>query len=125
MTLVTIDGARGEMPVYVAKPAGDGPWPGVLVISDALGMTTDLRNQTDWLADEGYFAVAPDLYYWGGRIRCMFTAMRQFTAGEGEIFDDLAAVHELACRPGGLQRSGRCHRVLYGGRLRADARSQG
>lgn len=94
MTLVTIDGARGEMPVYVAKPAGDGPWPGVLVISDALGMTTDLRNQTDWLADEGYFAVAPDLYYWGGRIRCMFTAMRQFTAGEGEIFDDLAAVHD-------------------------------
>ena len=94
MSLVTIDGARGEMSVYVAKPVVEGPWPGVLVISDALGMTTDLRYQADWLAGEGYLAVAPDLYYWGGRLRCMFTAVRQFAAGEGEVFDDLAAVRD-------------------------------
>lgn len=87
-----IRGARGEMGLYVAKPSGEGPWPGVLVISDALGMTTDLRRQADWAAGEGYLAVAPDLYYWGGRLRCMFTAIRQFAAGEGEVFDDLAAV---------------------------------
>lgn len=93
-TELKIEGARGGMSLYVAKPAGEGPWPGVLVISDALGMTTDLRNQTDWLAYEGYLAVAPDLYYWGRRIRCMFTAMRQFTAGEGEVFDDLATVRD-------------------------------
>lgn len=87
-----IPGSRGEMLLYVANPRSEGPWPGVLVISDALGMTTDLRNQADWLAEEGYLAVAPDLYYWGGRLRCMFTAMRQLSAGEGEVFDDLAAV---------------------------------
>lgn len=89
-----IRGARGEMSLHVAKPLGEGPWPGVLVISDALGMTTDLCNQADWLATEGYLAVAPDLYYWGGRLRCMFSAVRQFSAGEGEIFDDLAAVRD-------------------------------
>lgn len=94
MSLVTIEAARGDMSLYVAKPAGEGPWPGVLVISDALGLTTDLRNQADWLAGEGYLAVAPDLYYWGGRLRCMFTAMRQFAVGEGEVFDDLAAVRD-------------------------------
>lgn len=88
----SISGSHGEMPLYVARPGGQGPWPGVLVISDALGMTTDLRNQADWLAGEGYLAVAPDLYYWGGRLRCMFTTLRQFSAGEGEVFDDLAAV---------------------------------
>jgi carboxymethylenebutenolidase len=92
MSLVAIDGARGEMPLYVAKPSGMGPWPGILVISDALGMTTDLRNQADWLAGEGYLAAAPDLYYWGGRLRCMFTAIRQFAAREGEVFDDLSVV---------------------------------
>lgn len=82
------------MPLYVAKPREEGPWPGVVVISDALGMTTDLRNQADWLAGEGYLAVAPDLYYWGGRLRCMFSAMRQFAAGEGDVFDDFVLVRD-------------------------------
>jgi carboxymethylenebutenolidase len=92
MTALTITGKRGEMPVYVAMPSKAGPWPGVVVISDALGMTTDLRRQADWLASEGYMAAAPDLFYWSGRLRCMFSAMRQALAREGDLFDDLDAV---------------------------------
>ena len=89
---VTIPGTRGAMPLHVAVPDGAGPWPAVLVISDALGMTTDLRNQSDWLAGAGYLAAAPDLFYWGGRIRCLFTTMRQALSGEGQVFEDLEAV---------------------------------
>lgn len=95
---LTIQGARGDMPVYVSVPPTDGPWPGVVVISDALGMTTDLRNQTDWLAGEGYLAAAPDLYYWGGRLRCMFSLMRQALAVEGDVFEDFSAVRNWLVR---------------------------
>jgi carboxymethylenebutenolidase len=92
MSEVAIQGTRGEMPLYVATPSRAGPWPGVLVISDALGMTSDLRKQADWLAEHGYLTVAPDLYYWGGRLRCMFSAMRGAIAREGDLFADFEAV---------------------------------
>jgi carboxymethylenebutenolidase len=56
-------------------------------------MSSDLRHQADWLASEGYLAAAPDLYHrGGGRLRCMFRAMRSATRREGETFDDLDAV---------------------------------
>jgi carboxymethylenebutenolidase len=91
MAEATIPGHSGEMTVHVAIPEGTGPWPGIVIVHDALGMTSDLRNQASWLASEGYIAAAPDLYYGGGKLRCMFSAMRQAVARKGGIFDDLDA----------------------------------
>jgi carboxymethylenebutenolidase len=82
MADVVIATPNGHMPAYVAIPAGSGPWPGVVVIHDFTGMSHDLRNQADWLAGEGFLAAAPDLYYWGSRLRCLWTIMREVTAGK-------------------------------------------
>jgi len=71
------------MPAYVATSAPPGPWPGVIVLDDVAGMSYDLRNQADWLASEGYLGPGPDLYHSGSRLRCLWTIMREVTAGSG------------------------------------------
>ena len=81
----------GEMPAYFASPAGAAPWPGVVVVSDVMGMSNDLRNQVAWLASEGYLAVAPDLFFRGSKIMCLRAIFRDALAHKGRTFDDLEA----------------------------------
>lgn len=100
---VTIPTAHGDVPMYVAEPPSTAqtPWPGVVVIHDILGMTSDARNQAEWLAGEGFLAAAPNLFHWGGRISCIRAAMRELKERKGRVFDEVEAVRAwLAGQPG-------------------------
>jgi carboxymethylenebutenolidase len=59
----------GGMPAHVARPAGNGPWPSVLVIQEAFGLNEHIKDVTRRVAGEGYVALAPDLFYRGGKGR--------------------------------------------------------
>lgn len=86
-----ISTGRGETPAYCAVPTTPPPWPGVVVIHDITGMSHDLRAQADWLAGQGFLAVAPDLYYWSSRLGCLRTIMRDLGKRAGRSFGDIEA----------------------------------
>lgn len=58
----------GGMPAFVARLEG-GPRPAVLVIQEAFGLNNHIREVTQRIAAEGYVALAPDLYWRGGKGR--------------------------------------------------------
>jgi carboxymethylenebutenolidase len=78
---------------HLAVPAvGAGPWPGVVVLHELLGLTDDVREHADRLAAAGYLAVAPDLFTAGGRLRCLRATFRALSRGHGPAVDDVLAV---------------------------------
>src|SRR4051812_15145220 len=91
----------GDVPAFIAKPpAGEGPWPGVVVIHEAFGLNDDIREHATRLAAAGYLAIAPDLFRGKGMARCLLGTFRALGAGRGRQFDDIDAVRrELADRP--------------------------
>lgn len=47
---------------YVAKPAGDGPFPAVILIHEWWGLNQNIKDLADDFAEQGYVALAVDLY---------------------------------------------------------------
>lgn len=56
----------GDCPGYVYRPPGSGPWPGVLVFMDGIGIRPAMLELGARLAGYGYFVLLPDLFYRSG-----------------------------------------------------------
>ena len=59
---ITIPGKDGSFMGYLALPEG-GKGPGVVVIQEIFGVNPWVRSVADWLASEGYMALALDLFW--------------------------------------------------------------
>src|SRR5512141_922408 len=53
----------GPVEGYLGRPAGDGPWPTVIVIQEWWGLDNQTESIVDRFAGLHYLAFAPDLYH--------------------------------------------------------------
>ena len=60
---ISIAADGGAFDAYLARPAQDGPAPGIVVIQEIFGVNPNIKGVADWLAGEGYCALALDLFW--------------------------------------------------------------
>jgi carboxymethylenebutenolidase len=48
---------------FLARPSGEGPFPGVIVIQEWWGLNDNIKDIAQRFAGEGFAALAPDLYH--------------------------------------------------------------
>lgn len=48
---------------YIARPQGRGPFPAIVVLMEAYGITRHIQGVCERLAAAGYVALAPDIYH--------------------------------------------------------------
>jgi carboxymethylenebutenolidase len=90
----TVQLATGT-PAIRVQPAGEGPWPGVVMIHEVFGIDDVLVRQAHRLASAGYLVLAPDLFSEASKIRCIARTMRSLSAGQGRPFELIEAAREL------------------------------
>ena len=53
----------GQMEAFEARPKDSGSYPGIVVLMEAFGLNDHIKKVTERIAQEGYVAIAPDLYH--------------------------------------------------------------
>ncbi|MHB8635942.1 MAG: dienelactone hydrolase family protein [Fimbriimonadaceae bacterium] len=61
VTLTLDDGA--QMGAYSARPIGEGPFPGIVVLQEAFGVNAHIRDMVARFALQGFVALAPELFH--------------------------------------------------------------
>jgi carboxymethylenebutenolidase len=59
---ISVKGRDGTFNAYIARPK-TSPAPTVVVLQELFGVNADIRKTCDELAEQGFVAVAPDLFW--------------------------------------------------------------
>ena len=106
MTTIEIAAPDGPIDALLGIPQGKGPWPGVVVIHDAIGYGRTTRSISQRIAPAGYMALTPNMFARGGRARCVTRVMRELLTKRGRALDDiLAARDHLLAMPECIRRA--------------------
>lgn len=101
--VLTAEGLAGQrLPTYWAEPAGEGTFPGLVVIHEISGLNDDIRNIARRLAGEGYVAMAVDLFSGRNRAVCLarvFYGLLVRPLGNGTVAEIQAALESLRRHP--------------------------
>jgi carboxymethylenebutenolidase len=89
---IDVNGPAGAFRAYVARPAG-APKAAVVVVQEIFGVNKVMRGKADWLAGEGFLAIAPDLFW---RIRPGVDLTDQTDAEWKEALDLMNALDKNA-----------------------------
>jgi carboxymethylenebutenolidase len=84
----------GPIDALLSIPDGQQPWPGVVVIHDAIGYGPDNESISRRVAAAGYVALTPNLYSRGGRARCITRVFRELLTQRGRALDDILAARD-------------------------------
>lgn len=119
VTNTTIPGVDGgpDVRAYVAKPAGEGPFPAVIMIHEFFGLNESIVGKADLLAEEGYLVVAPDTFR-GSTTSWIPRAIYQvITTDQADVNADLDSVYAwLESQPDAAQDQVGVAGFCYGGR---------
>ncbi|OBJ47890.1 dienelactone hydrolase family protein [Mycobacterium sp. 1423905.2] len=94
MTTIDIQTPAGPIDALLGVPSGQGPWPGVVVVHDAVGYAPDNEEISRRIAQAGYVALTPNLYARGSRARCIPRVMRELMTQRGRALDDILAARD-------------------------------
>jgi carboxymethylenebutenolidase len=103
-------GARSiEVEIYRPTRAGDGPWPGVVLLHELFGVTANVRADAADLAAHGYLTWAPNLYT--GNVHLQY-CIRTFFTREGLLNRDSPELREVGAVLDALKADPACNRRL-------------
>lgn len=113
----------GEIPAYVARPMGT-PKAAIIVIPEIFGVNPGIRQKADKWAEQGYLAVAPDIFWRfapGVELNPDVEAELQEAFGYFQQYDPTDGVYDIEStikwiRAQGVAKVG-CAGYCLGGRL--------